>query len=53
VATIVAGVVGYASIWFLLRYLRTHSLSLFIVYRVIVGVAILGALAAGYVSGNI
>jgi undecaprenyl-diphosphatase len=53
VATIVAGVVGYASIWFLLRYLRTHSLSLFIVYRVIVGVAILAALAGGYVSGNI
>ena len=53
VATIVAGVVGYASIWFLLRYLRTHSLSLFIVYRVIVGVAILAALAGGYVSANI
>jgi undecaprenyl-diphosphatase len=53
VATIVAGVVGYASIWFLLRYLRTHSLSLFIVYRVIVGVAILAALGGGYISGNI
>jgi len=53
VATIVSGVVGYASIWFLLRYLRTHSTSLFIVYRVIVGGAILAALAAGYVSANI
>ena len=53
VATIVSGVVGYASIWFLLRYLRTHSLSLFIVYRVIVGVAILVALSVGYISGNI
>jgi len=53
VATIVSGVVGYASIWFLLRYLRTHSLSLFIVYRVIVGVAILAALAGGYVSASI
>jgi undecaprenyl-diphosphatase len=53
VATVVAGVVGYASIWFLLRYLRTHSLSLFIVYRVIVGVAILAALAGGYISANI
>jgi len=53
VATIVAGIVGYASIWFLLRYLRTHSLSLFIVYRVIVGVAILAALSVGYISGNI
>ena len=53
VATIVAGIVGYASIWFLLRYLRTHSTSLFIVYRVIVGVAILAALSAGYVSASI
>ena len=53
VATIVSGVVGYASIWFLLRYLRTHSTALFIVYRVIVGGLILGALSAGYISGNI
>jgi undecaprenyl-diphosphatase len=53
VATVVSGVVGYASIWFLLRYLRTHSTSLFIVYRVIVGGAILAALAAGYVSASI
>ena len=53
VATVVAGVVGYVSIWFLLRYLRTHSLSLFIVYRVIVGAVILAALAGGYISGNI
>lgn len=53
VATIVSGVVGYASIWFLLRYLRTHSTSLFIVYRVIVGGAILAALWAGYVTANI
>ena len=53
VATIVSGVVGYASIWFLLRYLRTHSTSLFIVYRVIVGGAILAALWAGYVSAGI
>jgi undecaprenyl-diphosphatase len=53
VSTIVAGVVGYASIWFLLRYLRTHSTSLFIVYRVIVGGAILAALAGGYISASI
>jgi undecaprenyl-diphosphatase len=53
VATVVSGVVGYASIWFLLRYLREHSTGVFIVYRVIVGGAILAALAFGYVSGNI
>ena len=53
VATVVSGVVGYASIWFLLRYLRTHSTSIFILYRVIVGIAILVALAMGYISGSI
>jgi len=53
VATVVSGVVGYASIWFLLRFLRTHSTGVFIVYRVIVGGLILFALAAGYISANI
>ncbi len=53
VATVVSGVVGYASIWFLLRYLRTHSTGVFIVYRVIVGIAILVALAMGYMSASI
>ena len=53
VATIVSGAVGYASIWFLLRFLRTHSTGVFIVYRVIVGGLILAALAAGYVSASI
>jgi undecaprenyl-diphosphatase len=53
VATIVSGVVGYASIWFLLRYLRTHSTGVFIVYRVIVGGLILAALSLGYMSASI
>ena len=53
VATIVSGAVGYASIWFLLRFLRTHSTGVFIVYRVIVGGLILAALAFGYISAGI
>ena len=52
VATIVSGVVGYASIWFLLRFLRNHSTGIFIVYRLIVGAAIILALAGGYISAN-
>ena len=44
VATIVSGLVGYASIWFLLRYLRTHSTGIFIGYRLIVGCTILALL---------
>jgi undecaprenyl-diphosphatase len=53
VATVVSGIVGYASIWFLLRYLRTHSTGVFIVYRVIVGGLILAALAMGYIPASI
>jgi undecaprenyl-diphosphatase len=53
VATVVSGIVGYASIWFLLRFLRSHSTGVFIVYRVIVGVAILIALSVGYISASI
>jgi undecaprenyl-diphosphatase len=52
-ATVVSGVVGYASIWFLLRFLRTHSTGVFIVYRVIVGGLILAALSFGYISASI
>jgi len=50
VATIVAGVVGYASIWFLLRFLRTHSTMVFIIYRIVVGAAILALLASGRIA---
>jgi undecaprenyl-diphosphatase len=53
VATIVSGIVGYASIWFLLRFLRTHSTGVFIVYRVVVGGAILLALWWGYIAAGI
>jgi len=41
VSTVVAGVVGYASIAFLLKYLRTHTTFIFIYYRIIVGALLL------------
>jgi undecaprenyl-diphosphatase len=47
VATVVSGVVGYASIAFLLNYLKKHSTYLFIVYRIIIGCLLLALLAAG------
>jgi undecaprenyl-diphosphatase len=53
VATVVSGIVGYASIWFLLRFLRTHSTGIFIGYRMIVGALIIFALLAGYFSADI
>ena len=50
VATVVSGVVGFASIYFLLRYLRTHSTGIFIGYRLIVGLAILALLFTRTIS---
>ena len=47
VATVTAGVVGYASIWLLLRYLRTHSTAVFIFYRLALGAALLFMLWRG------
>ncbi len=50
VGTIVSGIIGYASIWFLLRYLRTHTTGVFIGYRLIVGAAILIMLFMGRIN---
>ncbi|MDQ3180720.1 MAG: undecaprenyl-diphosphatase UppP [Acidobacteriota bacterium] len=44
VGTIVSGIVGYLSIWFLLAFLRKYSTAIFIVYRIIIGVMILALL---------
>jgi undecaprenyl-diphosphatase len=50
VATLLAFVVGYASIAFLLRYLASHSTYVFVVYRVLLGAAVLALTAAGVVG---
>ena len=47
VGTLVSFVVAYASIAWLLRYIAKHSFTLFIVYRIIVGLLLLGLLSAG------
>jgi undecaprenyl-diphosphatase len=49
VGTVAAAIVGYASIAFLLSYLRRHSLWVFVGYRLIVGVAILALVYRGIV----
>lgn len=53
VATVVSGVVGYASIWFLLRFLRTHSTGIFIGYRLLIGALIMLGLLGGYISADL
>jgi len=50
VGTGVAAVVGYASIAWFLRWLGSHELIGFAIYRIAAGLALLGALAARMVS---
>jgi undecaprenyl-diphosphatase len=47
VATVVSGIVGYASIAFLLDYLKKHSTYIFIIYRIVLGVILLVLLQMG------
>jgi undecaprenyl-diphosphatase len=49
-ATVIAGVIGYASIAFLLRYLKTHSTYLFILYRLVLTAVLLALLWRGVLS---
>lgn len=51
--TIIAGIIGYLSIWFLLAFLRKNSTAIFIVYRVILGIVILILLWKGVINPQI
>jgi undecaprenyl-diphosphatase len=46
-----AAISGMVAIWFVLRYLKSHNFNLFVVYRIVVGVAILILIVAGVRSG--
>ena len=47
VATLLAFVTGYATIAFLLRWLTSHSMTIFVVYRVALGVLVLVLVSTG------
>jgi undecaprenyl-diphosphatase len=49
-ATLLAFVVGYATIALLLRYLAHHSTLLFVIYRVGLGTLVLVLTAAGAIA---
>ncbi|MDQ3714101.1 MAG: undecaprenyl-diphosphatase UppP [Acidobacteriota bacterium] len=53
VGTIVSGIVGYLSIWFLIAFLRKRSTAIFIGYRIVLGVIILVLLWQGVISPQI
>lgn len=50
VAIVVSFVSGWASIWFLLRYLRTHTTFLFIWYRIALGLFMMVLLWIGFLA---
>jgi undecaprenyl-diphosphatase len=51
ISIVVAFISGYASIWFLIRYLRSHTTHVFIYYRYVLGVAMIAMLMTGYLKG--
>jgi undecaprenyl-diphosphatase len=50
IATVIAFVTGYAAIAWLLRYVATHSVRLFVVYRIVLGSVVLALVSAGAIS---
>ncbi len=52
VATLIAFVLGYASIAWLLRYVARHSVYVFVWYRVVLGLLLFGALSVGWLSAT-
>jgi undecaprenyl-diphosphatase len=49
IGTIAAAIVGYATIGFLLRYLKTNTTFIFIIYRIVIGALILVLIAKGLI----
>jgi undecaprenyl-diphosphatase len=50
IATVFAFIFGYLSIAFLLRFLATNSLNVFVLYRIVLGVLVIALAAAGVIS---
>jgi undecaprenyl-diphosphatase len=51
IATLFAFLVGYASIAWFLKYLARHPVTVFVVYRVVLGVVVLALVAGGALNG--
>lgn len=52
VATIIAFVLGYASIAWLLKFVENHTIYVFVWYRVLLGLAVLLAVSNGVVPAT-
>jgi undecaprenyl-diphosphatase len=52
VGTAVSFVIAYASIAWLLRFVAGHPISVFVPYRVVLGLVLVGLLASGAISAT-
>ncbi|WP_096303707.1 undecaprenyl-diphosphate phosphatase [Jatrophihabitans sp. GAS493] len=52
VATLIAFIVGLASIAWLMKYIAKHSVYIFVYYRVALGLLLIGLLSAGVISAT-
>src|SRR5688572_18981940 len=52
VGILAAAVSGFAAIWGMLRYLQTHSYDIFVYYRLITAVVVVGLIATGVQSAT-
>ena len=52
VGIVAAAASGFAAMWWMLRYLQTHSYDIFVVYRVVVAVVVVGLIATGVQSAT-
>lgn len=50
IATIVSGIIGYWSIWFLLSFIKKNSLMVFVIYRIAFGILIIVLLLANIIK---
>ena len=50
IATVVAFIFGYISIAFLLRWLTSHTMTIFVVYRIVLGAVVIALTATGTIS---
>jgi len=52
VGTVVSFIVAYAAVAWLLRYIARHTFSLFIVYRILLGILVLALVSAGAMAAT-
>jgi undecaprenyl-diphosphatase len=48
----ISAIVGYLSIFFLMRFLRTHTTTIFIIYRLALAALIIGLISAGFIAAQ-